>query len=76
VAGAQGVPQAGLDLADVGVQLARNRRGAQAAVQQSDVVGLALQDAHDGAVDAPGRGDLPEQFGVLARTGHSDAARP
>ena len=70
VAGAQGVPQAGLDLADVGFELARDGRGAQAAVQQPDVVGLALQDADDGGVDAPGRGDLPEQLGVLPGTGH------
>ena len=75
VPGAQGVPQAGLDVADVGFQLARDGGGAEAAVQEPDVVGLALQDADDGAVDAAGRGDLPEQLGVLAGTGHRAAAR-
>ena len=69
VAGAQGVPQAGLDVADVGFQLARDGRGAEAAVQQPDVVGFALQDADDGGVDAAGRGDLPEQLGVLPGPG-------
>src|SRR6185437_2179697 len=39
---------------------------------EPDVVGLALQDAHEGGVDASGRGDLPEQPGVLA--GGSDRA--
>ena len=38
VPGAQGVPQAGLDLADVGVQLARDGGGAEAAVQEPDVM--------------------------------------
>ena len=75
VPGAQGVPQAGLDVADVGFQLACDSGGAEAAVQEPDVVGLALEDADDGAVDAAGRGDLPEQLGVLAGPGRGDAAR-
>ena len=57
------------------VQLARDGGGAEAAVQEPDVVGLALQDADDGGVDAPGRGDLPEQVGVLAGAGDRAAAR-
>jgi len=65
IAGAKGVSQAGLDVADVSFQLARDSRGAEAAVQEPDVVGLALEHADAGAVDAAGRGDLPEQFGVL-----------
>ena len=72
VPGAQGVAKVGLDLADVGVQLVRHGGGAEAAVQEPDVVGLALQDADDGGVDAAGRGDLPEQLDVLA--GGSDRA--
>ena len=75
VPGAQGVPQAGLDVADVGFELACDGGGAEAAVQEPDVVGLALEDADDGAVDAAGRGDLPEQLGVLAGPGRCDAAR-
>ena len=71
VAGAQGVAQAGLDVADVGFELARDGGGAKAAVQEPDGVGLALQDADDGAVDAAGRGDLPEQLGVLAGPGRA-----
>ena len=74
VARAQGVPQAGFDVADVGFQLARDGGRAEAAVQEPDVVGLALEDADDGAVDAAGRGDLPEQFGVLAGAGRCGAA--
>src|SRR5262249_43802133 len=54
---------------------ARDGWGAEAAVQEPDVVGFALQDAKDGAVDAAGRGDLPEQFGVLSGPGRGDAAR-
>ena len=75
VPGAQRVPQDGLDLADVGFQLACHRRSAQAAVQQPDIVGLALQDPDDSGIDTPGRGDLPEQVGILAGSGHRDAAR-
>ena len=75
VPGAQGVAQAGLDVADVGFQLARDGGRAEAAVQEPDVVGLALEDADDGAVDAAGRGDLPEQLGVLSGTGWRSAAR-
>ena len=74
VAGAQGVAQAGLDVADVGFELACDGGGAEAAVQEPDVVGFALQDADDGAVDAAGGGDLPEQVGVLAGPGRRDAA--
>ena len=51
VAGAQGVAQAGLDVADVGFELGRDGGGAEAAVQQPDGVGLALQDADDDGVD-------------------------
>ena len=75
VARAQGVAQAGLDVADVGFELACDGGCAEAAVQEPDVVGFALQDADDGAVDAAGRGDLPEQLGVLAGPGWRDAAR-
>src|SRR5262249_14747368 len=72
---AQGVLQAGLDVDDVSFELARDGRGAKAAVQEPDVVGLALQDTDDGAVDAAGRGDLPEQVGVLPGPGRGEAAR-
>jgi hypothetical protein len=51
---------------DVGFELARDGGGAQAAVQEPDGVGLALQHADHAAVDATGGGDLPEQVGVLA----------
>jgi hypothetical protein len=66
VPGAQGVAQAGLDVGDVGFELARDGGSAEAAVQEPDRVGFALQDADHAAVDAAGRGDLPEQVGVLA----------
>ena len=39
-------------MADVGFQLACDGGRAQAAVQEPDVVGFALEDADDGAVDA------------------------
>ena len=60
-------------MADVGFELACDGGGAEAAVQEPDVVGFALQDADDGAVDAAGGGDLPEQVGVLAGPGWRDA---
>ena len=75
VPGAQGVVQAGLDVVDVGFELACDGGGAEAPVQEPDVVGLALEDADNGAIDAAGRGDLPEQLGVLAGPGRCDAAR-
>ena len=62
-------------MADVGFELACDGGGAEAAVQEPDVVGLALQDADDGGVDAAGRGDLPEQLGVLPGPGSRAAAR-
>src|ERR1035441_2132864 len=63
---AQGVAQAGLDVGDVGFEFACDGGGAEAAVQEPDGVGFALQDADHAAVDAAGGGDLPEQVGVLA----------
>jgi integrase len=42
-------------VADVRFQLSRYSGSAQAAVQEPDVVGLALQDLDDGAVDTAGR---------------------
>ncbi|HLQ55175.1 MAG TPA: hypothetical protein VK162_13010 [Streptosporangiaceae bacterium] len=41
---AERVPQARLDLLDVGFELGRDGRRAEPAVQQADRVGLALQD--------------------------------
>ena len=60
-------------MADVGFELACHGGCAEAAVQEPDVVGFALQDADDGDVDAAGGGDLPEQVGVLAGPGWRDA---
>jgi hypothetical protein len=72
---AQGEAQAVLDVADVGFEFACDGGCAEAAVQEPDVVGFALQDADERAVDAAGRGDLPEQFSVLAGPGWRGAAR-
>jgi len=63
-------------VADVGFQLARDGRGAEGGGPGAGYCRLALQDPDDGAVDPAGRGDLPEQFGVLPGTGDRDTARP
>ena len=76
VARAQGIAQAGLDLADVGLQLGGDGGGAEAAVQQPDRVGLALQGTDHDGVDVARGGDLPQQVGLLSRPGARGSGWP
>src|ERR1035441_10179798 len=62
---AQGVAQAGLDVGDVGFEFACDGGGAEAAVQEPDGVGFALQDA-DHAAQGGGKQAGGGELGFMA----------